>query len=656
VKGTFGLRAALIVLVLIAIAPVFAIVVQASMSEREARLERAADRLESMVSLGAAAYRGVHELAVELPEDFGLLLVDASGIVLESSGAGRVAAGQPLPERFLLAALGRSVEAGRAFGSDGNEWLYRVQRVEGAPRGPLYVAGIASVHEVIEPASRGLRVELFALSLVALLGAALAWAFGDRVFARPMQRLLDRVDALSREDVDLRKAARPSALRELRELEKRFHAMARTLLERSVQRDGALAEIGGQDRLLESVFESMAEGVLVLDAKGRFLHINAAALKIMPGLAELQREMGPEKAVPGELGLFDLNRRPLEPHERPVVRVLRGEKVDHFRILLHGRLSHGEERIIQGRARELVFGEGRRYGAVVVFSDITAEYRAEQELRRMNETLERRVAERTRELAIANSELESFSYSVSHDLRAPLQVIDGFGRALLARHTGQLDERGRHYLQRIGDNTVQMGNLIDDLLSLSRVTRTPLRREMLDLAPRARRIVEQLHQRDPDRHVAVEIDDTIPCVGDPGLLTVLLDNLIANAWKFTAHCADASIRVGSSEVRPGERIYHVVDNGAGFDMAYAGKLFGAFQRLHTAAEFPGSGIGLATVNRVVLRHGGRVWAEAEPGRGATFRFTLQGEENEKQHHPPGRGQPGSPGTDAHDAGREQCSQ
>ena len=346
----------------------------------------------------------------------------------------------------------------------------------------------------------------------------------------------------------------------------------------------------------------------------------------------------------------------MAPNERPVARVLRGESVEHFRMLLRGRLCEGKERIIHGRARELKSGEGRRYGAVVVVSDVTAEYRAEQELRRLNETLERRVAERTHELAITNSELESFSYSVSHDLRAPLQVIDGFGRALLAKHLGQLDERARHYLERISENTRQMGHLIDDLLSLSRVTRTPLRREEVDLAPRARQIVEQLRQRDPERIVAVEIDESIPCVGDPGLLAIVLDNLIGNAWKFTGRCNAALIRIGSSRTHSGDRIYHVADNGAGFDMAYAGKLFSAFQRLHTVGEFPGTGIGLATVQRVVSRHGGRVWAEAAAGRGATFRFTLEGVHDEEQHDPPGRGQPGPPGADPHDAGREQCAQ
>jgi signal transduction histidine kinase len=523
----------------------------------------------------------------------------------------------------------------------------------------LVLGAIVPVFAIVYAAgamAAGLAVQLASLALAGLAAAAATWILADRLFTRPMRGLLDRIDALAREEVDLRDPPRSTTLSDFRELDKRIHAMARSLLERSVQRDGALAEIAGQNRLLESIFESMAEGVLVLDAKGRFLHVNAAAVRIMPGLAELRREKNPLDVDPREWGLFHLDGRSMEAHDRPMARALRGEDVDFFRTMLRGRLSGEKEKIVQGRARNLVSGDGRRYGAVVVFSDITAEYLAEQELRRLNETLERRVAERTNELAITNRELESFSYSVSHDLRAPLQVIDGFGRALLSKHLGQLDDRARHYLERIGENTRQMGALIDDLLSLSRVTRTQLRAEAVDLAPSARRIVEQLRAGEPGRQVAVEIDDSILCRGDPGLLAILLDNLVGNAWKFTSRRTDALIRIGSALAPDGERVFHVADNGAGFDMAHSGKLFSAFQRLHAANEFPGTGIGLATVQRIVMRHGGRVWAEAAPGRGATFRFTLKGVTHEEQPDPPGRGQPRPPGADPHDARREQCAQ
>jgi light-regulated signal transduction histidine kinase (bacteriophytochrome) len=258
-----------------------------------------------------------------------------------------------------------------------------------------------------------------------------------------------------------------------------------------------------------------------------------------------------------------------------------------------------------------------------VFSDITAGYRAEQALKQLNETLERRVDERTRELAVSNRELESFSYSVSHDLRAPLQAIDGFGKALLSRHAAQLDPQAQHFLARIRENTRQMGELIDDLLSLARVARTEMRTESVDLSVKAGEIVERLRQRDSARQVEVEIEASIMCAGDSRLLAIVLENLIENAWKFTARTPDARIRIGHNHPAGGQPVYFVEDNGAGFEMAYADKLFNAFQRLHSVEEFAGTGIGLATVHRVIGRHGGRVWAESAPGRGATFQFTLK---------------------------------
>jgi light-regulated signal transduction histidine kinase (bacteriophytochrome) len=259
----------------------------------------------------------------------------------------------------------------------------------------------------------------------------------------------------------------------------------------------------------------------------------------------------------------------------------------------------------------------------VLAHDISERRMAQRTLEHLNETLERRVADRTRELALSNRELESFSYSLSHDLRAPLQAIDGFSRALLSHHAAQLDAQGRHYLERITGNTRRMGQLIDDLLSLASVTRTEVKMQPLNLADEAERIVERLRQGEPGRKVEVEIDPYISCRGDPGLLAVVLENLLQNAWKFTARTPDARIRVGHKTSVQGEKVVFVADNGAGFDMAYSSKLFTAFQRLHPASEFEGTGIGLATVHRIITRHGGRVWAESSPGRGAAFQFTLE---------------------------------
>lgn len=236
--------------------------------------------------------------------------------------------------------------------------------------------------------------------------------------------------------------------------------------------------------------------------------------------------------------------------------------------------------------------------------------------------LEARVAERTRELTLANKELESFSYSVSHDLRAPLRAVDGFSHALLEDEAGRLSEDGREHLQRLRAAATRMGQLIDDLLMLARVSRAELRRAPVDVSALAREVADELRRREPGRDVTVTIAPGLRAEGDARLLRVLLENLLGNAWKFTSKRPGATIALFAEE-RGGKTQYAVQDNGVGFDMAYASKLFSPFQRLHKATEFPGTGIGLATVQRIVHRHGGHIEADAAPGAGATFRFTLE---------------------------------
>ena len=230
------------------------------------------------------------------------------------------------------------------------------------------------------------------------------------------------------------------------------------------------------------------------------------------------------------------------------------------------------------------------------------------------------------ELEATNRELEAFSYSVSHDLRAPLRSIDGFSQILVEDYADEIDEEGRDYLGRVRSASQRMGMLIDDILGLSRVTRGSMERKRLDLGALAEEVAEELREARPERKVEFSARKGLEVWGDPTLLRVALVNLIGNAWKFTAKNPEARVEFGLSEGlshRGRVPVYYVRDNGAGFDQAYAGKLFGAFQRLHGADEFEGTGIGLATVQRVVHRHGGRIWAEGEEGRGATFYFTLR---------------------------------
>ncbi|MDD5248751.1 MAG: ATP-binding protein [Rhodocyclaceae bacterium] len=253
--------------------------------------------------------------------------------------------------------------------------------------------------------------------------------------------------------------------------------------------------------------------------------------------------------------------------------------------------------------------------------DNVARRQAEEEVGRLNAGLEQRVRERTAELEAANKELESFSYSVSHDLRAPLRAIDGFALILTEEYDSKLDEDGRHCLDRIRSNAVRMGTLIDDMLDFSRMSRREMAVAPVDMAALAREVFDEVRGAAPQRKIELRLGDLPPARGDRAMLRQVLVNLIANAVKFTAERAEAVIEVTGAAAGK-EIVYNVKDNGVGFDMRYVDKLFGVFQRLHSAADFQGTGIGLAIVKRIVERHGGRAWAEGAIGTGAALHFTL----------------------------------
>ena len=260
---------------------------------------------------------------------------------------------------------------------------------------------------------------------------------------------------------------------------------------------------------------------------------------------------------------------------------------------------------------------------VSIVRDITERTRSEKRIKELN----RRLARRNRELQAANRELESFSYSVSHDLRAPLRAIDGFSMVLERQHGEALSEHARGLLSRVRAAAQRMSGLIDDLLCLSRITQSDLSYEQIDISALAGEVIEGLRATQPERQVEEVIAPGVTCLGDPSMLRILFDNVLGNAWKYTSLRPHARIELGIT-TQDGEQVYFVRDNGAGFDMQYAKKLFAAFQRLHTSHEFPGNGIGLATAARVVQRHGGRIWAEAAVDQGASFYFTLAAENEE----------------------------
>ena len=323
--------------------------------------------------------------------------------------------------------------------------------------------------------------------------------------------------------------------------------------------------------------------------------------------------------VPGWLDLVAPDTR--DSHRQTLLEVIQDQgRFDlEFRTR---RRQDGQERWVAGQGSVECDVHGETCRLVGTMLDITERKALEAEIRSLNQDLEKRVNDRTTLLEAANQELEAFSYSVSHDLRAPLRSIDGFSQVLLEDYQNRLDETGRHYLSRIRKGTQRMGLLIDDLLKFSKTNRSDLTLTDCDLSGLSARVAGDLAHGDPGRGGTVSIQPGLRVQADPRLMQVVLENLLGNAWKFTAKREDPCIEVGEAVSAEGERAFFIKDNGAGFDMAHAAKLFHAFQRLHAVTDFEGTGIGLAIVQRIIHRHGGRVWAQAEPGHGATFLFTL----------------------------------
>jgi light-regulated signal transduction histidine kinase (bacteriophytochrome) len=257
---------------------------------------------------------------------------------------------------------------------------------------------------------------------------------------------------------------------------------------------------------------------------------------------------------------------------------------------------------------------------VGIVQDITNRKKNEEKIKELNKSL---LLYNT-ELESINKELEAFSYSVSHDLRAPLRSIDGFSQAILEDYSDKLNDEGKDYIIRVRKATQYMGKIIDDLLKLSRITRQPIEKKKVNLAEISRSIINNLKENEPKRKVRISIDTDLTVIGDDQLLRLALENLIGNAWKFSSVKSSTEIEIGKTK-KNAKNVIFIKDNGAGFNMKYVDKLFVPFQRLHSNGEFPGTGIGLGIVNRIIHRHGGKIWGESKEDKGATFYFTLEGE-------------------------------
>jgi len=360
-----------------------------------------------------------------------------------------------------------------------------------------------------------------------------------------------------------------------------------------------------------SIFNAITDGVAFADLDRKFVMVNPAFINLF-GYSEKELiGTTTEKLYVSREQFLDQGHR----------RYRSGPGIEEGVYEIQYKRKDGSVFWAETLGTKVVDEQGATLGFTALIRDISERKRTEEELHRYREDLEKLVEQRTHKLISINRELEAFSYSVSHDLRSPLRGIDGFSLALLEDYGDKLDEDGRHYLDRIRHNAQHMSQLIDDLLELSRIPRMEFRMETINLSEIAETVIQRLIESEPERKVKVNIMPGIMVSSDKTLLTVAIENLIGNAWKYTGGEDEAQISVGRKIINESP-VYFVADNGVGFDMQYADKLFGVFQRMHVSSEFEGTGIGLASVNRIIDRHGGRIWAESAIGKGTTLYFTL----------------------------------
>jgi PAS domain S-box-containing protein len=375
------------------------------------------------------------------------------------------------------------------------------------------------------------------------------------------------------------------------------------------------AALRASDALLQAAINILPVGLWIIDAEGKVVTSSAAAQRIWAGVRYVGiDQLGEYKGWRTDSGKL------IEAHEWAGARALeKGETTIEEEVEIE--CFDGTHKIILDSAVPLRKSDGSIGGAVTINRDITDRKQAEEEIRKLNAELEQRVIQRTAELEAANKELEAFAYSVSHDLRAPLRAIDGYATILMEDFPSQLGDEGKRLCSVLSDNARKMGELIDDLLTFSRLGRTGMQLSRIDMGTLANSIFYELTTPESRARIDFQVESAPQAFGDPTLIRQVWMNLLSNAVKFTSKRERAVIIV-RGELREDEIVYSIQDNGAGFDMKYIDKLFGVFQRLHSTREFEGTGVGLAIVQRIIHRHGGRVWAEGKVGEGAVFYFAL----------------------------------
>jgi PAS domain S-box-containing protein len=621
--------------------------------------------LATLGVLGAVSYFGIHQLLVQSAwAEHSRQVIESVHTVLASladaaaAERGFVLTGDELfAEPYQRAALGANdgVRALRALTADNAEQLRRIDAIE-----PLLSQRLARFSEAID-LRRTKGSAATALAIAADPGPLsrdpLRGAVED--FKSAEQALLRQREALARERGEEAAAVLASggalavlllcvavvvigrAFAKARRLEMELREDHARLEESMRQRTDQLGRINESllenEQRLASVIGSAMDAVITIDDRHRITLFNSAA-EIMFGYRSVEVVSQPlEQLIPSRYRAGHAEH--IEGFGR--TRVTRRKMGQLGRI--YGLRRDGTEFPIEAAISQADAAGHKLY--TVILRDISERIRTEEEILRLNAQLEQRVEERTAELQAANQELESFGYTVAHDLRAPLRAMEGFSQALMEDYGERVDGEARGYLDQIIRGSRHLGELIDGLLQLSRSVRGELRRDRVDLSALAEQILAELARGEPSRTVSCQVERGLTARADARMMEIVMRNLLDNAWKYTTHTAAASIRVSAGE-EGGQRVFRVADNGVGFNMAHSQKLFQPFQRLHRQDEFPGIGIGLATVQRIVHRHGGQIRATSAPGQGAEFCFSLPfsgdelaGKIDDSENHASGRRQP-----------------
>ena len=555
------------------------------------------------------AWIGQHLAGGEFDAATRLGVVDARALILSRFPDPENMVGKRTPdEEFykVLTALGGDGVA-ESIGIDAVPRIYSFVRFADTTAGPLTLWVGMSRQSIVGPIDEQFRKSLLILAAIAMVLCSLAWIGGEHMLLRPLEAIAEFAQKIGSGDPQARTGLMHGR-DEMGQLARVLDDMADSLASTSrlLRANRALRM---SSAINQTLVHAKSEQTLVGDMCRTIVEVGglaAASVKYGdPGAGKpLERvaQWGAEPAAPGSVLELLLK----VDGESIGVLVIHAVETDAF--------SEEQVALLTEGASDLAYGISAQRLA-------QAHARAQEAIAELNRGLEQRVRTRTEELEATNKELESFAYAVSHDLRAPLRSIDGFSEALLDDYRDKLDTEGQDYLHRVREAAQRMAELIDDMLKFSRTTRGVPEVSRVDLSALASSAIAELRKADPKRDVAVSIAPGVVAQGDARMLGAVVENLLGNAWKFTVRKEHAAIEFGAEE-QNGELLCHVTDNGAGFDMAFAGKLFAPFQRLHRASEFPGNGIGLATVKRVIARHGGRVWAQSAIDKGAAFFFTL----------------------------------